>query len=166
MSILNSLATVTWEDFVSHIPVFQNFKETKQVVIIKIIGSCYGIAVMGVSFGIGMLSGVIESSMLVTSVTSGPLLGVFILAMLIPCANWKGTAVGMIVSHILTMWLAIAGLTVEKPPVVTLPLSVAGCHNESYNEHIMLPDQVWPMEAIPVNWDPTSDVTTQIAASK
>lgn len=44
---------------------------------------------MGISFGVGLLSGVIESSMLVTSATSGPLLGVFILAMLIPCCNWK-----------------------------------------------------------------------------
>lgn len=44
---------------------------------------------MGISFGVGLLSGVIESSMLVTSATSGPLLGVFVLAMLIPCCNWK-----------------------------------------------------------------------------
>ena len=44
---------------------------------------------MGISFGVATLSGVIESSMLMTSATSGPLLGVFILAMLFPCVNWK-----------------------------------------------------------------------------
>jgi hypothetical protein len=44
---------------------------------------------MGISFGVATLSGVIESSMLMTSATSGPLLGVFLLAMLFPCVNWK-----------------------------------------------------------------------------
>jgi hypothetical protein len=44
---------------------------------------------MGISFGVATLSGVIESSMLMTSATSGPLLGVFVLAMLFPCVNWK-----------------------------------------------------------------------------
>jgi hypothetical protein len=46
---------------------------------------------MGISFGVATLSGVIESSMLMTSATSGPLLGVFLLAMLFPCVNWKVT---------------------------------------------------------------------------
>jgi hypothetical protein len=44
---------------------------------------------MGISFGVATLSGVIESSMLMTSATSGPLLGVFVLAMLFPCVNRK-----------------------------------------------------------------------------
>jgi hypothetical protein len=44
---------------------------------------------MGVAFVVATLSGVIEASMLMTSATSGPLLGVFILAMFFPPANWK-----------------------------------------------------------------------------
>lgn len=162
VSILNSLATVTWEDFISHIPMFQNFKESRQVVIIKIIGAAYGIAVMGVSFGVGMLSGVIESSMLVTSATSGPLLGVFVLAMLVPCANWKGAAFGMIASHVITLWMAFGGLTIDKPPIKTLPITSEGCHNGSYNSHIMLPDQVWPQTPIPIIWGDENGTMTNI----
>ena len=52
-------------------------------------GCLYGFIIMGITFGVATLSGVIESSMLMTSATSGPLLGVFLLAMLFPCCNWK-----------------------------------------------------------------------------
>lgn len=89
MSNLNSLATVTYEDFLSQSPAFSNLKDRHQLVMIKIVGAIYGVIIMGVSFGVGLLSGVIESSMLMTSATSGPLLGVFLLAMLVPCANKK-----------------------------------------------------------------------------
>lgn len=89
VSNLNSLATVTWEDFLSQAPAFKNIKDRQQLVIIKILGAIYGVIIMGVSFGVGLLSGVIESSMLMTSATSGPLLGVFVLAMLVPCATNK-----------------------------------------------------------------------------
>lgn len=87
VSNLNSLATVTFEDFVR--PSFKELNDKQQLFAIKAISVVYGFLIMGISFGVGLLSGVIESSMLVTSATSGPLLGVFILAMLVPCCNWK-----------------------------------------------------------------------------
>jgi len=83
------LATVTWEDFLSHLPQFKGMTDKQQLAIIKTVGSIYGVLVMGVAFSVGLLSGVIESSMLMTSATSGPLLGVFLLAILAPMANWK-----------------------------------------------------------------------------
>lgn len=89
MSNLNSLATVTFEDFLRPIPALKGLKDKHQLYAIKAIGVVYGFVIMGFSFGVGLLSGVIESSMLVTSATSGPLLGVFLLAILIPCCNWK-----------------------------------------------------------------------------
>lgn len=46
---------------------------------------------MGVAFIVAHMSGVIEASMMMTSATSGPLLGVFILALFFPAANWKVT---------------------------------------------------------------------------
>lgn len=64
-------------------------KDKHQLYSIKAIAIVYGLVIMGISFGVGLLDGVIESSMLVTSATSGPLLGVFLMAMLIPCCNWK-----------------------------------------------------------------------------
>lgn len=83
---------------------------------------------MGVGFLVGMLSGVIESYMLMTSATSGPLLGVFLLAMLVPAANWKGAATGVIVAHLVALWMIIGKLSIHQTDVI-LPTSIEGCNN-------------------------------------
>lgn len=155
VSNLNSLATVTFEDFLKPIPRLKAMKDIHQLYVIKAIGVVYGFVIMGISFGVGLLSGVIESSMLVTSATSGPLLGVFLLAMLVPCCNWKGAAVGMITSHIVTLWITFGGLTIDKP-IVVMPLSTEGCNNNSFNPHILRTDIPFP---ISTTQSPTTTVT-------
>ncbi|XP_077271252.1 sodium-coupled monocarboxylate transporter 1 isoform X1 [Temnothorax americanus] len=132
VSNLSSLATVTFEDFLSHIPAMTDLKDTQQLWTIKIIGVIYGLLIIGISFLVAMLSGVIESSMLMTSATSGPLLGVFLLAMLVPCANWKGAAAGMIFSHVTTMWITFGHLSLGTV-VEMLPLSTENCQNETFS---------------------------------
>ncbi|KAK2579906.1 hypothetical protein KPH14_007586 [Odynerus spinipes] len=141
VSNLNSLATVTFEDFLSQIPALSNLKDTMQLRTIKIISIFYGILIIGVSFLVAMLSGVIESSMLMTSATSGPLLGVFILAMLVPCANWKGAVTGMIFSHCTTLWMTFGHLTLNKKEEI-LPLSTDGCRNDTFSPWITKPSNL------------------------
>lgn len=138
VSNLNSLATVTFEDFLSHIPALSDLKDTQQLRVIKITGVIYGLLIIGISFLVAMLSGVIESSLLMTSATSGPLLGVFILAMLIPCANWKGAAAGMIFSHLTTLWITFGHLTIDNV-IDMLPLSTENCHNETFSSWVTKP---------------------------
>lgn len=145
VSNLNSLATVTFEDFLRPIPAMKGMQDKHQLYAIKTIGVVYGFVIMGISFGVSLLSGVIESSILVTSATSGPLLGVFILAMLIPACNWKGAATGVIAGHLFTLWITFGGLTVEKPPAKLLTLSTDGCSNSSFNPHILKHVQPWPV---------------------
>lgn len=89
VSNLNSLATVISEDFLTLVPKFKNLPDKQQLNVIKTVTVICGIIIMGVAFCVGLLSGVIESSMMAFSATSGPLLGCFILAMLVPIANWK-----------------------------------------------------------------------------
>lgn len=89
VSNLNSLATVTWEDFLLPLPRFKDMVDKRQLNIIKFLGVIYAIIILGVAFSVGFLSGVIEGAMLTSSATSGPLVGVFFLAMLVPIANWK-----------------------------------------------------------------------------
>ncbi|EFN76289.1 sodium-coupled monocarboxylate transporter 2 [Harpegnathos saltator] len=132
VSNLNSLATVTFEDFISHIPRLSDLKDTQQLHFIKAIGVIYGILIICISFLVAMLSGVIESSMLMTSATSGPLLGVFLLAMLVPCANWKGAAAGMIFSHVISMWITFGHLSIDTTTIL-LPLSTEDCHNDTFS---------------------------------
>lgn len=138
VSNLNSLATVTFEDFFGQIPSIRDLKDNQQLLFIKVISVIYGILIIGVSFLVAMLSGVIESSMLMTSATSGPLLGVFLLAMLVPCANWKGAAAGMIFSHVTTLWITFGHLTVSNN-VETLPLSTEDCRNDTFSPWVTKP---------------------------
>lgn len=146
VSNLQSLATVTFEDFLSQMPVFSNLKDTQQLHLIKAVGLIYGFLIIGISFLVGMLPGVIESSMLMTSATSGPLLGVFVLAMLVPCANWKGASAGMVFSHITTLWLTFGRLMLNLP-VENLPLSVDSCANDTFSPHVMRPANIWSEKA-------------------
>jgi len=53
------------------------------------LGVITGFIVMGIAFIVAHSSGVIDASQLMTSATSGPLLGVFVLAMFFPSTNWK-----------------------------------------------------------------------------
>lgn len=89
VSNVNSLAIVTWEDFVSQIPRFRKVTDQTQLRGIKVIGVIYSVLVMGIAFSVGLLSGVIETAMLTSSATTGPLVGVFLLAMFVPISNWK-----------------------------------------------------------------------------
>ncbi|CAK9807934.1 Sodium-coupled monocarboxylate transporter 2 [Anthophora quadrimaculata] len=146
VSNLNSLATVTFEDFLGQIPSLKELKDKQQLHFIKFISVIYGVLIVGISFLVAMLSGVIESSMLMTSATSGPLLGVFLLAMLVPCANWKGAAAGMIFSHVTTLWITFGHLSVSNA-VETLPLSTENCRNDTFSPWITQPGNA--MFAIP-----------------
>lgn len=120
------MATVTWEDFLSHIPMFRKFADFKQLVAIKALGVTYAIICMGLAYVVSMFSGVIEISMFVNAATSGTLIGVFILAMLVPFANGKGASVGMIASHTVITALAITSFlgrnSILKPEL--LPTSI------------------------------------------
>lgn len=89
VSSLNSIATVTWEDFLSPLNYFKKRSDRYQLVFIKWLGVIYAFLTMGIAYVVSMFSGVIEISMFVNAATSGTLVGVFILAMLIPFSNSK-----------------------------------------------------------------------------
>ncbi|KAG6464763.1 hypothetical protein O3G_MSEX014714 [Manduca sexta] len=129
VSNVNSLATVTWEDFVSAAPAFQGISDKQQLTIIKIIGVIYALVIMSLSLCVGLVGGVVEGSLLVTSATSGALLGVFVLAALCPPATGTGALVGMLASHALTSWMAAGRLLHVRSEKTLLPTSTEGCPN-------------------------------------
>lgn len=124
VSNLNSLATVMWEDFFSTLPQFKGISDKQQLNWIRTIACAIAILIMGVAFCVSLLSGVIESANLMTSATSGPLLGVFMLAMLFPMSNWKGAASGIITSHVIVLWITIGSFTIDKPKTDFLSTSI------------------------------------------
>ncbi|XP_065211622.1 sodium-coupled monocarboxylate transporter 2-like isoform X2 [Planococcus citri] len=138
VSNLNSLATVLWEDFLANIQYFKQVSDVKAVRIIKILGALCGLIVMGVSFGIAKLNGIIEIFIIMTSATSGPLLGVFILAVFFPSVNWKGALAGMIAGCAVVTWVILGSLSLPRMADQYLPTSTAMCNNYTFSEAIML----------------------------
>ncbi|XP_065225169.1 sodium-coupled monocarboxylate transporter 2-like [Planococcus citri] len=151
VSNLNSMATVVWEDFLSHTRAMKHLSDKNQLFVIKLTGGALGLCIAGVAFMVSYFSGVIESSMLMTSATSGPLVGVFVLAMFVPLANWKGAAIGMIASHAVTIWLIAGSMTLEKQPIHYMPTSTNDCANMSFMSHVskFTPAPTTPAHLVP-----------------
>lgn len=146
VSNINSLATVTWEDFLSQLPRFRGVIDKKQLHIIKYLGVAYAFVILGFAFCVGFLSGVIETAMLTSSATTGPLVGVFLLAVFVPVANWKGASAGMIISFAVTTFLSIGSFTIDKPATDMLPTSVDGCTNSTFSPWITKPHSSWLLQ--------------------
>ncbi|XP_034837146.1 sodium-coupled monocarboxylate transporter 1 [Maniola hyperantus] len=138
VSNVNSLSTVTWEDFVSAAPAFRGISNQQQLTIIKIIGVMYAVCIMALSLAVGLVGGVVEGSLLVTSATSGAMLGVFLLAALAPVANGRGALCGMLASHAITAWMAAGRLLYVNDSVAMLPLSVEKCSNATLGSPLPL----------------------------
>lgn len=103
---------------------FHKFSDFKQLCAIKALGVSYALICMGLAYVVSMFSGVIEISMFVNAATSGTLVGVFFLAMLIPFANGKGASVGMIVSHAVIIALSITSYVGKGMKTEYLPTSI------------------------------------------
>jgi hypothetical protein len=102
-----------------------------------------------------------------TSATSGPLLGAFLLAILVPVANWKGTAIGMVMSHIITLWITFGHLFLEKTTQF-LDTSIEGCTNGTFSSEIVKPfshmmaSLPQNLEVLPIERAETSAATSHL----
>ncbi|CAG7829113.1 unnamed protein product [Allacma fusca] len=127
---INSLAACTWEDFLKNISFFKNMSEGRQGIVTKIIGFIYGIITIGMGFVASKLGGVLQAAIVVNGAVAGPLLGVFLVGVLVPFVNKYGAIVGMILAHICTFWVAAGGLLYKKAPE-TLNFEINACSNET-----------------------------------
>lgn len=127
VSNANSLATVTWEDFLSAIPSWRATDEGRQLAAVRWLAAAYSMLIAALSLPAARVGGVIEVSQLVTSATAGPLLGGFLLAALVPGATDTGVAIGMLSAHALTTWMAAGHLVHGGTRHDTLPLRTDGC---------------------------------------
>lgn len=124
----NSLAAVTWDDFLKGYFPKQN-KWTSHIT--KVIAAFYGFLSLGLAFFVGRLGTVLQASIALSGSTRGPLFGLFCLGLFVPVANETGALVGVISGITLSLFMAI-GTIAHPRPKVHLPLSTDGCHVETY----------------------------------
>lgn len=128
----NSMAAVTWEDLIRP---RVKLTETQSIVLIKCVGTVYGVLSIAVAFLVGSLKSIMQASTSLLGVTSGPLLAIFLLGVLAPCCKKTGALTGMLAGLFVASWLVIGSIYYPRP-IDQLPTSTAGC--SSFNQTLTL----------------------------
>ncbi|XP_033752712.1 sodium-coupled monocarboxylate transporter 1-like [Pecten maximus] len=128
-SMLNSLAAVTWEDFLKLR--LGMVDETTAARITKALAVVFGCLGVGMAFVVEQMGGtVLQASLTFNGAIGAPLVGVFILGACFTRANWIGALAGGIIGFIFPIWLGI-GKYVRQPQNVKLPTNIMGCSAEN-----------------------------------
>ncbi|XP_048462848.1 sodium-coupled monocarboxylate transporter 2 [Rhincodon typus] len=124
---INALATVTYEDFVKQC--FPNVSEKTSTWISKGLCIVFGVVCTSMAIAASLMGGIIQAALSIHGMCGGPMLGLFTLGILFPCANWIGAIGGLVIGVTLSFWPAIGGFMYPAPSSKTLPLylSTNGC---------------------------------------
>ncbi|XP_055907808.1 sodium-coupled monocarboxylate transporter 1 [Eupeodes corollae] len=126
---LNSLSAVFLEDFVKpnvKIPL----TERQTAVIMRLVVLLLGVLCVALVFVVEKLGMVLQLSMTLSSITNGPLFGLFIMGLCLPYVNTKSALTGSIIAFIVMTWICINGqLASINGELVfpTKPVSTEGC---------------------------------------
>ncbi|KAL3843173.1 hypothetical protein ACJMK2_021124 [Sinanodonta woodiana] len=125
-SMMNSLATVTWEDFLKL--KFSNVPDERATLITKVLAALYGCIGVGMAFVVERLGGtVLQASLTLNGAAGAPLVGLFILGACFTSANWIGALVGGVLGFAFSLWVSI-GTYISKPVKLhDTPMSLKNC---------------------------------------
>lgn len=116
-SAINSLAAVTWEDYIQ--PLLKATPKPLTVSLMnKFLACLFGLACIGLAFVAENFTGVLQASLTIFGVVGGPLLGLFTLGMAFPFTSQRAVVPSFIIALALGLWIGFGG---PKPPVARLP---------------------------------------------
>lgn len=128
-SMLNSLAAVTWEDFLKLR--FSSLSERNATKVTRTLAFLYGLLGIGMAFAVKEMGGtVLQASLAFNGSAGAPLVGVFILGACFTSSNWVGALVGGVLGFAFSMWGQI-GKYLSLPTNARLPTSTLGCHSNT-----------------------------------
>ncbi|XP_014222830.1 sodium-coupled monocarboxylate transporter 1-like [Trichogramma pretiosum] len=142
---LNTLSGTIYENFIDRWITEGADKDAKAAKIMKIMVVIIGLVTIGLIFIIEKLGTVFEMAYGLNSATEGPLLGLFILAMMVPWVGKKGAITGACVGLTFMVWLVggtqwhVVHKRIRNP---SLPVSVENCPyplNETVQEQAATP---------------------------
>lgn len=126
-SSVNALAAVTVTDVLQ--PYF-SLSEKQLSWASKAMSLFYGAVCIGMAGIASLMGGMLQAAFSISGVIGGPLLGLFSLAILFPCANSKGGLAGLVSGLGLSLWVCI-GAQIYPPPAENsrpLTLNTHGCN--------------------------------------
>ncbi|XP_035683966.1 sodium-coupled monocarboxylate transporter 1-like [Branchiostoma floridae] len=121
---LNALAAVALEDFVK--PCFPNFSDEKYTWISKALAMFFGGLMILMAYVASFLGSVVQAALSLFGMVGGPMLGIFVLGMMFPCANKWGGLVGLLSSLFLTLWVGMGAIVWPRARWMP-PVSIEGC---------------------------------------
>ncbi|KAI8518027.1 Sodium-coupled monocarboxylate transporter 1 [Branchiostoma belcheri] len=121
---LNALAAVALEDFVK--PCFPDFSDEKYTWISKFLAMFFGGLMILMAYVASFLGSVVQAALSLFGMLGGPMLGIFVLGMMFPCANKWGGLVGLISSLFITLWVGMGGIVWPRARWMP-PISTEGC---------------------------------------
>nr|XP_033809298.1 sodium-coupled monocarboxylate transporter 1-like [Geotrypetes seraphini] len=127
-SSINALAAVTVEDLIK--PYFRSLSEQKLSWISKGMSLLYGVVCIAMAALASLMGALLQAALSIFGMVGGPLLGLFSLGILFPCANSIGAIVGLIAGFTISLWVGIGAQLYPPLPERSLPLnlSTAGCN--------------------------------------
>ncbi|XP_015913607.1 putative sodium-dependent multivitamin transporter [Parasteatoda tepidariorum] len=135
-SMVNSLSTVTVEDFMKPVCAMKGLGEERTAFVAKMITLCYGTIGLLLTYIVASFGNVLQASTIVYGLVAGPTLGVFLLGVLTARTNEKGAIIGLLCSISVTAWISFgsASTNIAHPK---LPVSTDGCFaNQSFMSNI------------------------------
>jgi len=93
---------------------FGSLSSEGQLLITKLLGVFYGVIIIGVTYVISQIGGIIQLSMALNGAAGGPLLGLFCLGFFVRQSNSKGAIVGVVLGVLGTMWFSLGALFAKK----------------------------------------------------
>ncbi|XP_042861691.1 sodium-coupled monocarboxylate transporter 1-like [Penaeus japonicus] len=120
-SVINSLVAMLWTDVLEPLPWFGKMSKAGGAVVNKLLSLVVGALMIGVAFFAKRFGGLIQAAITITGVMGGPMLGLFILGILVPHCDRRGAFVGLVVSAVFVSWIAMgASFYGTKPEYLSL----------------------------------------------
>ncbi|XP_049794144.1 sodium-coupled monocarboxylate transporter 1-like isoform X2 [Schistocerca nitens] len=127
---LNSISAVVLEDFFKTFYGQDALSERQTDILLKSVVLIFGIICTSLVFVVEKLGTVLQLSMSLSSMTNGPVLGVFSAGMFLPWVNTWGAIFGGLAGLIFMGWVVLGSQAVMAAGLITIPskpVSIAGC---------------------------------------
>ncbi|XP_018019225.2 sodium-coupled monocarboxylate transporter 1 [Hyalella azteca] len=129
-SLLSALSSMLWVDFMCELEYFKKSSERVKTITNKVTTLVLGCIMMGFAVLASKLGGLVQATAAVFGALSGPVLGLFVLGVMVPHCSKKGAIAGGIFSTVVMVWLSI-GSQFRGMVTVMLPLSIDECADNS-----------------------------------
>ena len=121
---LSSIAAIITKDFLEY--KYPTMKEARKYFLTKILTFLFGIFTLSIALAVQYIPAIVTQASGILHAVTGPLVGIFLLGMIFPCANKWGAIIGSLLSAAFVYWIAV-GANIAFPYASYLPTVVDNC---------------------------------------